>query len=459
MRYKTSLIVLALAFAAAIAAPPLETKPGDPFFAKFEPVKAPAPAGLLLKPGDRLAICGDSITQQQMYSRIMETYLTVCVPELGITARQYGWSGERAPGFLARMTNDCLRFSPTIATTCYGMNDHEYRPYEERIGKTYCEKTTAIVQSFKQAGARVVLGSPGCVGKMPSWVKTASGTVEDLNLSLCKLRNLDIEIAAKEQVAFADVFWPMFAAGFEARQKYAPDYAIAGKDGVHPGWAGHLVMARAFLKAMGLDGNLGTFTVDLAGGKATATAGHKVVSSQPGEVTVVSSRYPFCAAGGDPAKDDNIRSAMTLVPFNQELNRLTLVAKNGHAKNYKVTWGDETRSYSASQLARGVDLAADFAVNPFSEAFKKVEAAVRTKQAYEQKQIQQIFNDLMKGKFKTANDIKDPEVRELFAVRDAAGKLDREAIVKATEAKRAPLAAAIKTAFVPVTHTIKIAAE
>ncbi|MCX6910051.1 MAG: SGNH/GDSL hydrolase family protein [Verrucomicrobia bacterium] len=462
MRYKLSLIVVALSFAAAIAAPPLETKPGDPCFAKFEPLKAPAPAGLLLKPGDRLAICGDSITQQQMYSRIMETYLTVCVPELGVTARQYGWSGERAPGFLARMTNDCLRFSPTIATTCYGMNDHEYRPYEERIGKTYCEKTTAIVQSFKQAGARVVLGSPGCVGKMPSWVKTASGTVEDLNLSLCKLRNMDIEVAAKERVAFADVFWPMFTAGFEARQKYAPDYAIAGKDGVHPGWAGHLVMAYAYLKAMGLDGDLGTFRMDLTTGRATTSfsspAGHENVSSKPGEATFKSSRYPFCATG-DEKSDATIRSGMTLVPFNRDLNRLILIAKNGGAKSYKVTWGSETRSYSAEQLARGVNLAADFAVNPFSDAFKKVDAAVQAKQAYEQKQIQRIFHDLMKGKFKSADEIKDPEIKGLFAVRDAAGKLDREAIVKATEAKRAPLAAAIKTAFVPVTHTIKIAAE
>ncbi|MBI5687680.1 MAG: SGNH/GDSL hydrolase family protein [Verrucomicrobia bacterium] len=458
MRHKLSFLVLVLSFVTVLAAPPLETKPSDPFFAKFEPVKAPATTGLLLKPGDRLAICGDSITEQKMYSRIMETYLTVCVPQLGVTVRQYGWSGERAPGFLARMTNDCLRFSPTIATTCYGMNDHEYRPYEDRIGNTYCEKTTAIVQSFKQAGARVVLGSPGCVGKMPHWVKTASGTVEDLNLSLCKLRNMDIEIAAKEQVAFADVFWPMFTAGFEARQKYAPDYAIAGKDGVHPGWAGQLVMAYAYLKAMGLDGNIGTFTVDLASGKATVTAGHKVVSSKAGEITLESRRYPFCAAG-DEKSDGSIRSAMTLIPFNQTLNRLTLAGKNGKAKSYKVTWGTETRTYSTEQLARGVNLAADFAVNPFSDAFKKVDDAVLAKQSYETKQVKQIFNDLMKGKFKTAADIKDPEIKELFALRDAAGKLDREAIVKATEAKRAPLAAAIKAAFVPVTHTIKIAAE
>jgi len=45
---------------------------------------------------------------------------------------------------------------------------------------------------------------------------------------------------------------------------------------------------------------------------------------------------------------------------------------------------------------------------------------------------------LIKGRFKTADDIKDPEIKELFALRDASDKLDREAIVKATEAKRAP---------------------
>src|ERR1051325_12059529 len=85
----------------------LERKPQDPYFEKFKLLKAPQPRGLLLQKGDRLAICGDSITEQRMYSRIMETYLTVCVPELEVTTRQYGWSGEVAPGFLGRMTNDC----------------------------------------------------------------------------------------------------------------------------------------------------------------------------------------------------------------------------------------------------------------------------------------------------------------------------------------------------------------
>jgi lysophospholipase L1-like esterase len=444
---------------AVLCAWPIAGSADEPALDAFKPLPTPAPAGLLLKPGDRLAICGDSITQQKMYSRIMETYLTVCAPDLGVTVRQYGWSGEKAGGFLARMQNDCLRFSPTIATTCYGMNDCEYKPFEDRIGNTYREKTTAMVEAFEHAGARVVVGSPGIVGKMPSWVKTAKGTAQDLNENLCTLRNIDIEIAAKEHARFADIFWPMITAAVHAHEIYGPEYAVSGKDGVHPGWAGHTLMAYAFLKALGLNGDIGTLTVDLASNKATASKGHTALGFENGEAKFTSSRYPFCAAGGETAKDDNIRSGMTLIPFQKDLNRLTLIVKGAKAASYEITWGETSRAYTAAELERGVNLADDFPVNPFSEAFKKVDAAVGEKQAYEQKEIQQIFHALLDGKFKTEQEIKDPEIKELYALRTADGALDRDAIIKATEAKRAPLAEAVKAAFVPVTHTIKIVAK
>lgn len=41
---------------------------------------------------------------------------------------------------------------------------------------------------------------------MPGWVRSAAGTVEDLNLSLCQHRNIGVEIAQAEKVGFADVF-------------------------------------------------------------------------------------------------------------------------------------------------------------------------------------------------------------------------------------------------------------
>jgi lysophospholipase L1-like esterase len=417
----------------ASAQPALEPKPADPYFEKFAPRKAPAPGGLLLQPGDRLAIIGDSITEQRMYARILETYLTVCVPDLKITARQFGWSGETAEGFLRRMTNDCLRFQPTIATTCYGMNDHRYGAYDESIGQWYRQNYSAVARALKSAGARVVLGSPGCVGRTPRWASDTNVPPLTLNQNLCQLRNLDLEIAAQEQIRFADVFWPMLVAEYTARQKFGADYAVPGKDGVHPDWSGHLIMAYAFLKALGLDGDLGTFTVDLASSKATATAGHQVDGFANHTVTITSRRYPFCATGA-PDRDNSIRSAMTLVPFNAELNRLTLVVKGGSAANYAVTWGNETRSYSAAQLAGGVNLADDFVVNPFSPAFNKVDAAVAAKQKYETRQIKELFHG--------------PE-----------GQADADATAALTEKVRQPLAEAIPAAFVPVTHTIRIEAK
>ena len=424
-------LLLSPAFAAETTVPAtLEAKPGDPFFAKFNPVKAPAPNGLMLRHGDRLAICGDSITEQKMYSRIMETYLTVCVPELAVTVRQYGWGGETAPGFLARMTNDCLRFKPTVATTCYGMNDHGYKAYEPAIGERYIASSKAIDEAFKGAGVRVVQGSAGCVGPKVPWSKSGS---EEMNLNLCELRNLGIHLAKKENVAFADVFWPMFTSGFAARQKYNPDYAMAGKDAVHPDWAGHTVMAYTFLKALGLDGDLGTLTVDMKAGRAVGSGGHEVKGFANGELRVVSRRYPFCASG-EVDKDNSIRSAMTLIPFNRDLNRLTLVVKNAPAAGCKVTWGATSRNYSADQLAAGINLADDFVVNPFSEAFAKVDAAVAAKQAYETREIKTLFHG-------------------------EEGRVDMAATVALTEKVRTPLAAAIRKSFVPVEHSLRLEAQ
>lgn len=407
-----------------------EAKPADAYFLKYNPRRAPVPGPLILKAGDRLAIIGDSITEQKMYSRLLETYLTACVPELKITARQYGWGGETAEQFLRRMTDDCLRFQPTVATLCYGMNDHRYRTYDAENLRWYAAHYGAIVRGLQDTCARVVIGSPGCVGKVPSWNKSGAFTVDELNVNLCAFRDEDIALAKTCQAPFADVFWNMLKAGYDGRTRYATNYAIAGKDGVHPGWAGHVVMAYSFLRAMGLNGDLGTFTVNLGAQSATATSGHTVESFKDNTLTVVSTKYPFCG-GGATNQDNSIRSGTTLVPFFQELSRLQLVVKNASAVQYHVIWGNTTNTYSAVQLAAGVNLAADFVDNPFCESYRRVDEAVAAKQAYETKQIKQIFHG--------------PE-----------GKADMAKAVATTEAERAPLAKAIAEAVTPVRHTIVI---
>jgi lysophospholipase L1-like esterase len=416
-----------------INAAELQPLPSDPYFADFKPLKAPETTELYLQKGDKLAIIGDSITEQKMYSRIMETYLTVCVPQMDITVRQFGWSGEQATGFLRRMKNDVLRFTPNIATTCYGMNDHRYQPYNAEYGDLYRETSQAIIDLFQENGIRVIQGSPGTVGKMPSWVKQAQGTVKDLNLSLLEFRNIGVELALKNNVKFADVFTPMLVEGFHAQQKFGDDYMISGKDGVHPGWAGQLVMAYAFLSAMGLDGEIGTITLDMKDGNAAASDGHKILSADKNKIEIESERYPFCATG-DLDNDSSIRSGMTLVPFNEELNRFVLKVQNIPAGKYKVTWGETSKSFSSDELIKGINLADVFFTNPFSEAFAKVDEAVINKQSYETKQIKQLFHG-------------------------EEGKADMEATAVLTEKVRTPLAQAIHESFKPVRHTIIIESE
>ncbi|NND96966.1 MAG: SGNH/GDSL hydrolase family protein [Pirellulaceae bacterium] len=414
-----------------------EQKPDDPAFAKFNPRKAPDAGDLVIRKGDRLAIIGDSITEQKMYSRMMETYLTVCVPELEVTVRQYGWSGEKADGFLRRMDQDCLRFGPTLATLCYGMNDARYRPFDVTNGRWYRDHYTAVVRKLKGAGARVVLGSPGCSGKIATWVKSRSGTLDEHNLNLCALRDIGIQIASEENVRFADQFWPMYQQQVFAERKYStPDkpYRVAGKDGIHPGWAGHVMMAYAFLRSMGLDGDLGTISINLQSGTTMATKGHTVDSVAAGRATITSSQYPFCARG-ELNDDNSIRSGMTLVPLNRDLNRLTLKVTGLTSENAVVNWGDWSHKFSATELANGINLADQFVENPFFDAFERVDQAVAAKQAFETHQIKREFHKKGRG----------------------GGDDAFEKLVAQTEAEREKLVEAIGDQFRPVTHTITVA--
>jgi lysophospholipase L1-like esterase len=421
---------------AAPGATQYQPKPADPYFAKYNPRLAPQPGPLLLQKGDRLDVIGDSITEQRMYSRIIETYLTVCRPDLEIEVRQLGWGGETVEGFRSRVEQDCLRFHPTVATLCYGMNDSKYRPYDDANGTWFRNNLTALVDQLKAADMRVVIGSPGIAERYATWVSTRAGTLDEHNLNLCTLRDLALDVAIAEDSRFADVFWPMLTAGFMARARYGgnPDapYALVGRDGIHPHWSGHLVMAYAFLRGLGLDGDQGTITVEMKTKSAQASTGHTVDRFDGADLVITSHRYPFYAEG-PVDRDDSIRSGMSLVPFNEQLNRFTLIIHGDPKAHYSVRWGDESRIFSAAEAEAGVNLAEEFPKNPFGPAFARVDEAVAVKQAFETKQVREIFHGVE-------------------------GKADLESAVKRTEAERARLIQAIRQAFVPVSYTLQISA-
>jgi hypothetical protein len=79
-----------------------------------------------LEPGDVVAICGDSITEQCLYTSFVETYLLACQPVKDARTHQFGLSSETSWEFLNRVEADVLQFRPTVATTLYGKNDGGY---------------------------------------------------------------------------------------------------------------------------------------------------------------------------------------------------------------------------------------------------------------------------------------------------------------------------------------------
>ena len=401
-------------------------------------IAAPAQDTARLHQGDFIAICGDSITEERIYSVYMQDYLLMCQPAAKLRTLQAGWDGEQAPGFLRRMEYDVLPLGPNVATTSYGMNDSGYSPMTVEKGQRYRDAMRAIVKKFKENGVRfIVVGSAGCVDSDTYNDNPADAAV--CNKTLAQMRDIARDVAEEQNVVFANVYDPMMDVMAKTKAKYGRSYHLAGVHGVHPGLNGHLVMAYAFLKALGCDGDIGTITVDMASGNARATDGHKILSAARGVVEVESSRYPFCFFG-DPASPKSTRGVIEFIPFNEELNRYILVANNiSEDAKYKVTWGDTTRKYTGTELAKGINLAADFLDNPFSEPFRRNEAIFLEQQIFETR-LTRILLHSIPNYLRYA-----PEMEE-----------DIDNLVEKLCKKDKKIAAASSASVVPLRHKIKI---
>ncbi|MFT5129895.1 MAG: lysophospholipase L1-like esterase [Rhodothermales bacterium] len=394
---------------------------------------------LILKKGDRVAIVGDSITEQKQYSKFMELYLLACVPQLDLTVYQFGWSGERAPGFANRMENDFVPWAPTVVTTAFGMNDGSYRPFDARIGKAYEDGTRRIQDRCQKLGARMIVGGPGPVDT-DSWRRNEPDADQFYNDNLGQLSAIAAKLAKERGFVYASLHPQMMAVMKDAKAALGPDYHVCGGDGVHPSANGHLVMAYAFLKAMGFDGQIGTVTVDLTGA-TTVSDGHRLLSAENGSVKLESSRYPFCFSGGE--KDPNgTRSILPYLSFNQDLNRFVLVVKNLSQPKADVTWGKATKTFTKAELAAGVNLADSFLENPFVEPFRQLERVVADKQNRETRTIKGTITNF-RGLLQDFKDDKE--------VADATALLKRKLFERnAADAARA------RAAVKPVTHSIQI---
>lgn len=222
-----------------------------------------APAEVIVKPDDKVAFLGDSITAQGWGNAAGYVKLVVAGLEangIKVTPVPAGISGHKSNDMLARLDKDVLSKKPQWMTLSCGVNDvwhgskgvplndaqaagQEYvkrNPMEADKG-TYEKNISKIVEKAQLAGVQVV-------------ILTATVIKEDLgneeNKKLAPYNEFLRKFAKEKHLPLADL-----NAMFQERIKEAnqPGKNVFTVDGVHMNIEGNKIMARGVLKAFGLD--------------------------------------------------------------------------------------------------------------------------------------------------------------------------------------------------------------
>jgi hypothetical protein len=324
----------------------------------------------LLQPNDRIALCGDEMSGGfASFDVYFEDYLLMDQPVSGIDIEQFTWSAGTPEGLLARLTTDVLPYKPTAVLLDFNGGDV----------KTLAQSLSALVDALKKAGVHtIVIGSPQCVDSTHFQDDPVKAAAQ--NKMLAALAEIDKSVAAQEGVVYADVYGETTAAMSKAKAQNGDSYDFDGRNTI----CANLVTVYAFLKALNVSGDVGTVTVDYAANTATGTAGQKIVSFKDHTVMVESTRQPFhfpAYASGRPDPDP----ILAAFPFNDEMNRYTLIVQNLPTAQTKIYWGgDESRDYASTDLAKGINLTGSMLNRVFGARSESVGGGATDQQHQEQ---------------------------------------------------------------------------
>ena len=205
-------------------------------------------AQIPVKPGDKVAFLGDSITEAGQgspggYVQLIGTALAAQGVKIEIVGA--GVSGHKSNQMLERLERDVLSKKPQWLTVSCGVNDvwHGAKgvPLED-----YKTNIRSIVEKAQAAGIKVVILTSTMIGE---------DQANRNNQKLISYNEYLRSLAAEKQCLLADLNAEMQSALAEAAKspaKPAKEHVLT-TDGVHMAFAGDVMMAVGVLKAFGLD--------------------------------------------------------------------------------------------------------------------------------------------------------------------------------------------------------------
>ncbi|HMC58417.1 MAG TPA: SGNH/GDSL hydrolase family protein [Candidatus Solibacter sp.] len=320
-----------------------------------------AQEGFALRDGDRVVFFGDSITDQRLYTTFTETYVVTRFPRLNVTFVHSGWGGDRVTGgsggpIDVRLYRDVLPYSPTVLTIMLGMNDGRYRAYDQPLFDEFAAGYKHIVDLMKRnfPGIRITAVEPSPYDDVTRAPLFEGG----YNAVLVRYSDFLKQLAAEQKLGLADLNTPVVAALEKAN---AADSANAAKlipDRIHPGAAGHLLMAEALLKAWNAPALVTDVEIDAGRKEAVRQLGTHIADLRSAKSiawTQTDEALPMPVDMRDPL----VALAMRSSDFMDALNRQPLKVRGLAAGRYTVKIdGEPAGAFTAAELAAGVDLTA-----------------------------------------------------------------------------------------------------
>jgi lysophospholipase L1-like esterase len=318
----------------------------------------------VLSPGDTVVFLGDSITEQRLYTRYVEEYALMRFPDWKLCFINVGWGGDRTAKACKRIERDVLSHKPDVVTHCFGMNDGFYREIRQDDLDLYLNGYKSIFDQLDQAGAKSVLITNGVVDPLVGRKRHKT-----YNKKLRLFADASLELARERGYPAYDMFSPFYDTMLRLRKENPDTHLFWGHDEIHPSPPGHLVMAYGLLKALNMPALVSSVEIKLDAETAKANTNNckvKKLRFKDSALTFTrqDSAWPWYI-------DDECAFVLDLLPIMEEFNQYTLKVKNLPGRNYRIEVdGEALGEYSASELAKGVNLARTN--GPWIEAGKKL---------------------------------------------------------------------------------------
>jgi lysophospholipase L1-like esterase len=334
------------------------------------------------KDGDVVVMIGDSITEQSLYSSYVEMWTTTRFPAWKLTFRNTGIGGDTSGGGNGRFKRDVLRYNPTAMTVDFGMNDGGYQPFNEGRFKAYYNGLQGMADQARAAKIRVAWITPqpldtGDPGKTEP--NAYNKTLEAFSEQGVK------EVAQKNEGVYVDQFHPYLAVLNKARGEMDKYNRITGGDAVHPGPPGQSLMAASILKGLHLPKLVASVEI-VAGGRGEPGV---MKNCKVSEVTVKDGGVSFQQLDQAlPFFPPEAASILKWAPILEELNDYHLKVTGLKDGKYDVRLGGKVvNTYTADELAKGVNLAQSVLLQNPKDANPVLAQVVAVKAAIEKKNL------------------------------------------------------------------------